>query len=135
MSKVTYFDHLWLHWKVAGHALFDFCKHFVHGLMPFIKIEHPLPEKPVAEVVQPLVYVSQHTVDTLRYQSRYDHRIIETYGQEALDELVKREIVHGMSEKLYPYVTIMGHDDIREFQYVVDAYLKVVRPEGRHLNE
>ncbi len=41
MIKNNYTNHLIKNWKVARHALFDFGVHFIHGLIPLIKIEHP----------------------------------------------------------------------------------------------
>ena len=40
---MNYFEHLVANWKVAGHALWDFYAHFVHGLFPFIKVKHHQP--------------------------------------------------------------------------------------------
>ena len=37
---VNYFQHLFKNWCVAGHALRDFVCHFIHGLIPRIKIRH-----------------------------------------------------------------------------------------------
>jgi hypothetical protein len=38
---MNYIKHLIKNWKVAKHSLFDFWIHFIHGLIPIIKIEHP----------------------------------------------------------------------------------------------
>lgn len=38
-----YFYHLYKNWCVAFHALLDFFAHFIHGLLPFIKIKHHQP--------------------------------------------------------------------------------------------
>lgn len=38
-----YFYHLYKNWRVAFHALTDFFAHFVHGLLPFIKVKHHQP--------------------------------------------------------------------------------------------
>ena len=46
---MNYFKHLWMNWRVAGHALTDFFAHFVHGLIPYIKIKH---HQPVQSVVK-----------------------------------------------------------------------------------
>ena len=40
---MTYTQHLIKNWKVAFHALHDFFAHFVHGLIPCIKIRHHQP--------------------------------------------------------------------------------------------
>ena len=40
---MTYMQHLIKNWKVAFHALYDFFAHFVHGLIPYIKIKHHQP--------------------------------------------------------------------------------------------
>lgn len=37
---MNYIKHLIKNWKVAQHALFDFIVHFIHGLIPVIKIKH-----------------------------------------------------------------------------------------------
>jgi len=42
---MNYFKHLYTNWIVAGHALKDFGCHFVHGLIPIIKIKHHQPVK------------------------------------------------------------------------------------------
>lgn len=42
--NMNYFEHLVANWKVAGHALWDFYAHFVHGLFPFIKVKHHQPK-------------------------------------------------------------------------------------------
>ena len=42
---MNYFEHIVKNWKVAGHALGDFFAHFIHGLLPFIKIKHHQPTK------------------------------------------------------------------------------------------
>lgn len=41
---MTYTQHLIKNWKVAFHALHDFFAHFIHGLIPAIKIRHHQPE-------------------------------------------------------------------------------------------
>jgi len=38
-----YFSHMKINWHVALHALGDFFAHFIHGLLPFIKIKHHQP--------------------------------------------------------------------------------------------
>ncbi len=38
-----YIEHLVANWRVAAHALWDFWAHFIHGLIPFIKIRHHQP--------------------------------------------------------------------------------------------
>lgn len=40
---MSYIEHLMLNWKVAAHALKDFWAHFIHGLVPCIKIKHHQP--------------------------------------------------------------------------------------------
>jgi hypothetical protein len=47
-----YFRHLKINWCVALHALVDFMSHFVHGLVPFIKIKHhqPVIQRKILEV-------------------------------------------------------------------------------------
>lgn len=40
---MTYIQHLIKNWKVAFHALHDFFAHFIHGLIPCIKIRHHQP--------------------------------------------------------------------------------------------
>ena len=40
---MTYTQHLIKNWKVAFHALHDFFAHFIHGLIPAIKIQHHQP--------------------------------------------------------------------------------------------
>ena len=40
---MNYFKHLCMNWKVAFHALTDFFAHFIHGLIPCIKIKHHQP--------------------------------------------------------------------------------------------
>ena len=42
---MSYFEHLRKNWYVAFHALTDFFAHFIHGLLPFIKIRHHQPTK------------------------------------------------------------------------------------------
>ena len=37
---MEYIKHLIANWEVAGYALFSFITHFIHGLIPFIKINH-----------------------------------------------------------------------------------------------
>lgn len=39
----NYVKHLCANWIVAGHALRDFVCHFVHGMIPRIKINHHQP--------------------------------------------------------------------------------------------
>lgn len=39
----NYFVHLCANWNVAFHALADFFAHFIHGLIPLIKIKHHQP--------------------------------------------------------------------------------------------
>ena len=41
---MTYTQHLIKNWKVAFHALHDFFAHFIHGLIPAIKIRHHQPD-------------------------------------------------------------------------------------------
>ena len=41
---MTYTQHLIENWKVAFHALHDFFAHFIHGLIPAIKIRHHQPD-------------------------------------------------------------------------------------------
>ena len=41
--RMNYFKHLCMNWKVAFHALTDFFAHFIHGLIPCIKIKHHQP--------------------------------------------------------------------------------------------
>lgn len=45
---MNYFSHLKMNWCVAFHALTDFFAHFIHGLIPAIKIKH---HQPVKEVI------------------------------------------------------------------------------------
>lgn len=40
---MTYTQHLIKNWQVAFHALYDFFAHFIHGLIPCIKIRHHQP--------------------------------------------------------------------------------------------
>lgn len=40
---MTYTQHLIKNWQVAFHALHDFFAHFIHGLIPAIKIRHHQP--------------------------------------------------------------------------------------------
>lgn len=40
---MTYFEHLKANWRVAAHAQRDVVAHFVHGLLPCIKIKHHQP--------------------------------------------------------------------------------------------
>ena len=40
---MTYTQHLIKNWQVAFHALHDFFAHFIHGLIPVIKIRHHQP--------------------------------------------------------------------------------------------
>lgn len=40
---MSYIEHLAANWRVAAHALWDFWAHFIHGLIPFIKISHHQP--------------------------------------------------------------------------------------------
>ena len=40
-----YMEHLFANWHVALHALKDAFAHFVHGLIPAIKIQHHQPVK------------------------------------------------------------------------------------------
>lgn len=40
---MSYIEHLAANWRVAIHALWDFLAHFIHGLIPFIKIRHHQP--------------------------------------------------------------------------------------------
>ena len=40
---MTYTRHLIKNWQVAFHALHDFFAHFIHGLIPAIKIRHHQP--------------------------------------------------------------------------------------------
>jgi hypothetical protein len=49
---MTYTQHLIKNWKVAFHALHDFFAHFIHGLIPAIKIRHHQPERPTGEWIQ-----------------------------------------------------------------------------------
>jgi hypothetical protein len=35
-----YFNHLVINWKVTLHSLSDALIHFIHGLIPIIKIKH-----------------------------------------------------------------------------------------------
>lgn len=42
---MNYFEHLKLNWIVAGHALKDAFAHFVHGIIPEIKIKHHQPNE------------------------------------------------------------------------------------------
>ena len=46
---MNYFQHLKLNWIVAGHALKDAFVHFVHGIIPGIKIKHHQPVKRESE--------------------------------------------------------------------------------------
>ena len=39
-----YTQHLIKNWQVAFHALHDFFAHFIHGLIPAIKIRHHQPD-------------------------------------------------------------------------------------------
>ena len=41
---MTYTQHLIKNWKVAFHALHDFFAHFIHGLIPVIKIRYHQPD-------------------------------------------------------------------------------------------
>lgn len=41
---MTYMQHLIKNWQVAFHALHDFFAHFIHGLIPAIKIRHHRPD-------------------------------------------------------------------------------------------
>ncbi len=43
INRMNYFEHLRLNWRVAFHAMFDFFAHFIHGLIPCIKIRHHQP--------------------------------------------------------------------------------------------
>jgi hypothetical protein len=36
----NYLKHMKANWKVAFHSLGDFTIHFLHGLLPIIKIKH-----------------------------------------------------------------------------------------------
>lgn len=45
LTMHNYFYHLYKNWCVAFHALWDFFAHFIHGLLPFIKIKHHQPVK------------------------------------------------------------------------------------------
>lgn len=40
---MTYTQHLIKNWRVAFHALHDFFAHVIHGLIPWIKIQHHQP--------------------------------------------------------------------------------------------
>ena len=43
-----YIKHLIKNWRVSAHALKDSFAHFVHGLLPFVKIKHHQPVDPVS---------------------------------------------------------------------------------------
>ena len=43
---MSYFEHLRKNWNVGFHALGDFFAHFIHGLIPIIKIKHHQPVMP-----------------------------------------------------------------------------------------
>jgi hypothetical protein len=43
LTMHDYLYHLCKNWCVAFHALTDFFAHFVHGLLPFVKIKHHQP--------------------------------------------------------------------------------------------
>lgn len=38
-----YFTHLMANWRVSLHALRDVIAHFIHGILPFVKIKHHQP--------------------------------------------------------------------------------------------
>lgn len=40
---MNYFEHLSANWAVAAHSLRDFFCHFIHGVLPFIEMEHYQP--------------------------------------------------------------------------------------------
>lgn len=42
---IKYFQHLIKNWQVAGHCIVDFIAHFIHGLMPAIKVKHHQPRR------------------------------------------------------------------------------------------
>lgn len=42
---MKYIKHLQANWKVALHSLKDFNAHFIHGIIPAIKIKHIQPSK------------------------------------------------------------------------------------------
>ncbi len=42
---MNYIQHLFLNWKVAAHAFKDIFTHFIHGILPFVKIKHHQPVK------------------------------------------------------------------------------------------
>lgn len=41
----SYLNHLLNNWKISGHAFLDFLAHFIHGLVPSIKINHHQPKE------------------------------------------------------------------------------------------
>ena len=41
----TYLTHLWRNWQAAGHAARDAVAHFIHGLIPGIRIKHHGPKE------------------------------------------------------------------------------------------
>lgn len=44
-AEMNYLKHLYKNWQVAGHCIYDFIAHFIHGLIPAIKIKHHGPSK------------------------------------------------------------------------------------------
>ena len=125
---MRYFKHLFKNWKVSAHAMGDSFAHFIHGLLPFIKIKHHQPTKeakPTERTVEPLVV---YRAEPIRLFSEL--QVYREHQDIVGEDDIKRRLVRRLEDDLVKTIDFICEDDPIHCSKIYRARLLVYREEA-----
>lgn len=88
-----YIKHLIKNWRVSAHALKDSLAHFIHGLLPFVKIKH---HQPVSNVTTIKVREIRPDIITRKAYVRVPFALCMNNEKEA-EKMAKEELANTLT--------------------------------------
>ena len=122
---MTYFKHLAKNWRVSAHATKDAFAHFIHGLLPFIKIKHHQPIPEAREIIQNVTVYEEIPV-----KLQAEIFVFDEFLETVPEDFIKNELAKRFLERIKELMEIRRffEPELNRTRFV--ALLKVLRQGG-----